>query len=79
MKQEELKQIMNEYCNDIVFQYAGKSSGVTCEVNDYKPTFQAWHGDAVKLYSDAEDVMNDKFYSGKSINDLLDTVNIDVV
>lgn len=79
MKRDDLKQIMNEYCNDIIFLYAGKKSGVTCEVHDYVPTFQAWHGDDVRLYDSVDKAMRDKFYSGKSINELLDIVDIDVV
>lgn len=79
MKADDLKRIMNEYCNDIVFLYAGKNSGVTCEVHDYVPMFQAWHGEDVKLYDSLDEAMNDKFYSGKSINELLGIVDIDIV
>lgn len=48
----------------------GKKSGITSEFKNSVPTFQAWHGSKVKEYSNIDDVMNDKFYSGKSITDL---------
>ena len=34
-------------------------------------TYQAWHGDDIKEYDNMDKVMNDKFYSGKSLNDLV--------
>ena len=75
MSEDKLLKIISECCNDVLFTYNGKASGVTATVTNYKPTFQAWHGDDVKEYSNVDDVMKDKFYSGKSINDLIDKVN----
>ena len=74
MEKDELKNIILECCNDVLFVYNGKKSGVTSEVQDYIPTFQVWHGLDVKEYSDVDALMSDKFYSGKSIDDLLNTV-----
>lgn len=48
MNKDELRQILSECCNDISFSYRGLSSGVTVEVHNYVPTYQAWHGDDVK-------------------------------
>lgn len=75
MKQSELTQIIKECCNDVLFIYNGKKSGVTSTVEDSVPTFQVWHGDNIKEYNTVEDVMSDPFYSGKSINDLIGTVD----
>lgn len=75
MMKEYLFQIISECVNDVVFVYNGKKSGVTSEVEDSVPTFQVWHGNEVKEYSTVDDVMNDPFYSGKSINDLLNKVD----
>ena len=69
-----LFQIISECVNDVVFVYNGKKSGVTSEVEDSVPTFQVWHGNDVKEYGTVDDVMSDPFYSGKSINDLLNKV-----
>lgn len=75
MSAKELKAIIADCCNDVVFTYNGKKSGITSEVNNHVPTFQVWHGDNTKEYDNVDDVMNDKFYSGKSINELLTEVD----
>ena len=70
-----LKNIISECCNDVIFTYAGKTSGITSTVINYIPTFQAWHGNDVKEYNNIDDVMNDKFYSGKSLTDIANEVD----
>lgn len=79
MNKDELIQILSECCNDISFFYKGLASGVTVEVRDYIPTYQAWHGNDTKEYDNVDEVMNDKFYSGKSLNDLVKEVEIDAM
>lgn len=79
MSRAELKNILTEYCNDISFSYKGKLSGVTVEVSDYVPTYQVWHGDSTKEYSDVDSVMKDKFYSGKSLEELVDSIDFEVI
>ena len=76
MKIADLKKVISDCCNDVIFEFNGKQSGITSEVKDYVPTFQAWHGSETKEYSNIDDVLKDKFYSGKSIIDLIDTVKI---
>lgn len=72
MSKDRLKSIISDCCNDVLFSYNGIASGITSTVSNYKPTFQVWHGDKTKEYNDIDDVMNDKFYSGKSLADLSD-------
>ncbi|WP_312503955.1 hypothetical protein [Lacrimispora sp.] len=79
MKKDDLKQIIADCCNDIVFSYNNVPSGITSEVENRIPTFQAWHGEDIKEYGSIDDVMNDPFYSGKSLNDLAESIEIDVV
>lgn len=74
MTKAELKQIIQDCCNDVLFTYNRKGSGITSEVKDYVPTFHAWHGSDTKDYSNVDDLMTDKFFGGKSINDLIETV-----
>ena len=74
MTKAELKQVIRECCNDVLFTYNRKSSGITSEVREYAPTFQVWHGSDIKEYSDVDELMKDKFFSGKSITDLLEEV-----
>ena len=73
MNKNELRKIINDCCNDVWFVYNGKKSGITSEVKNYVPKFQAWHGDSIKYYDNVNDVMNDDFYSGKSLIELIDS------
>ena len=72
MTRDALFQNVSGCMNDIEFVYNRKKSGVTVEVEDSVPTFQVWHGDEIKEYRTADEVMNDPFYSGKSLNELAD-------
>ena len=74
MTQQKLKNIIADCCNDVIFTYNSKKSGITAEVHNSIPTFQVWHGSETKEYDNVDDVMNDKFYSGKSINDLVNDI-----
>ena len=76
MSKADLKQIILDCCNDVVFTYGGKKSGITSEVKDYVPTFYAWHGSKTKQYKDVDELLADTFFGGKSLIDLLDKVNI---
>lgn len=79
MDKETLKQIIADCCNEIVFTYQGNSAGVTLEVRCHIPTFQAWYGKNVKYYTNVDDVMTDPFYDGKSLTDLVDVVEINIL
>lgn len=79
MKLDYLRKIVSDCLNDVIFEYNGKKSGITSEVHDSKPIFQVWHGLEVKEYDNIDDVMNDKFFSGKSITDLIKTVTFTFV
>lgn len=74
----DLKNIISECCNDVIFTYNGKKSGVTSEVSDSVPTFQVWHGSDMKDYDDVETLLSDNFFSGKSINDLAEKINFTI-
>lgn len=74
MKPMELKTIIEECCNDVSFVYNGKQSGVTSEVLNSIPKFQSWYGDQTKEYENVDDVMADKFFGGKSLIDLANSV-----
>lgn len=77
MTAKELKQIIEECCNDVYFDFNGKKCGVTSTVENSVPNYQAWCGDAIKYYGDRiDDVMNDKFYDGQSLCDLIISVDL---
>lgn len=71
MNTQEVRDLISDSYQDIVFTYNGAPCGVTNEVVDSKPIFQAWCGEKIKYYNDINTVMTDKFYFGKSINDLI--------
>ena len=79
MKKNEIKQTISECCNDLLFTYSGKDAIITSTVKDYAPTFEVTYGDKTKKYNNVDDVMSDKFYNGKSINDLADTTDIEFI
>lgn len=79
MNSNKLRKIISECCNDIVFFYQGKPSGITSEVHNFVPTFQVWHGDEIKEYDNIDDVMTDTFYSGKSLTDIAKEVEFDIL
>lgn len=74
MNKVELKKTIAACLDDVLFTYDGKRSGITSEVHDSVPTFQMWHGDKTKEYDDLDSLMSDRFFGGKSINDLLGVV-----
>jgi hypothetical protein len=74
MTLEQITTVISECCNDVYFVYNGKKSGVTSEVYNSRPLFQSWYGDATKEYISVETLINDKFFSGKSIADLVGEV-----
>lgn len=76
MNAENIKSVLSECCNDLVFVYNGKRSGVTSTAADYKTTYQVWYGNDTKEYDSIDDVMSDPFYGGKSISELIGNVNM---
>ena len=79
MNTAELRQIIKEAYNDVVFVYNEKQSGVTSEVCNSIPTFQVWYGEYIKEYSNIDDLMTDKFYDGKSLDELIDETQFTVL
>ena len=72
MKKDEIKKIISECCNDLIFIYDNKNAIITSTVSNYVPTFEATYNGKSKKYNDVDDVMSDKFYNGKSVSDLSD-------
>lgn len=65
-----------EFGNDVTFLYNDKKCGICSVVENSIFSFQAWYGKEIKEYgqNSIETVMQDKFFDGKSINELLDVV-----
>ena len=73
----DIRRGVSENYNTLTFVYAGKPSGVEPSAHNSIVTFEAWHGDEAKEYKDIDTLLNDKFYSGKSIADLVGHVNFE--
>lgn len=74
MKASELKDLILSLTQDVTFQYAGKYA---C-INPWNPSkIEVGYGDKVKTYSNIDDVMKDKFYNGKSLEEISEELNID--
>lgn len=78
MKLAELRDIIKSCFSDVTFVYNNKPSGVVSEVNDSVPVFHAWHGDDTRDYTSLDELFIDKFFSGKSLIQLANKVNITV-
>lgn len=78
MSIEALKQTMELYINDVLFDFNGKKCGITSQVKDYIPTFQCWCGKKAKEYADVDSLLNDDFFDGKKLTDIISEVEISV-
>ncbi len=74
-----MRDIIMDCCNDVVFTYKQKPSGITSDVKEYTPIFHAWHGSETKDFNNVDDLMSDPFFSGKSINDLIGEIEFTFV
>lgn len=79
MSVEKLKQIITSCVNDIVFLLEGKQCGVTSQVKDYSPTYQCWCGDKTQEYDDIDVLLEDRFFDGRNLKDLILNVEILIV
>ncbi len=79
MNVSDLKNVIRECCNDVLFFYEDKMSGITSEVHNSIPVYQVWHGSDMKEYSDIDDLMTDQFFSGKSVVELVGLVDFTIV
>ncbi len=78
MDRKQLKQLFEARGYEVWFQYHGKPAGVMVEVWNKIPKYTALYGDDEKIHSDVDELMNDPFFDGQSLNDLADVVEFDV-
>ena len=74
MNADELRDEISEQCNDVSFNYNGKSAGIFPEVIDSISTYVVCFGNEEKKYSDIDEVMSDKFFDGKSLAEIAEIV-----
>lgn len=74
MTLDKLRENIVGSANEMYFEYNGKKSGVDQTITDSIPVYDVWHGDETKRYFDFDEMVNDAFFSGKSIVELLNEV-----
>ena len=73
MRRKELEKLILSLSQDVLFDFEGKSA---C-INPWNPQkIEVGYGDMVKTYDCIEDVMEDKFYHGKSLNEICEKLDI---
>ncbi|WP_334330154.1 hypothetical protein [Companilactobacillus sp. HBUAS59699] len=78
MNMDQLKfKVIDEMCG-YTFNYENQPCGMEPEVENGVFTFGAWSGDKNKDYTDIDELMIDKFYSGKSMIELLNNNEIEL-
>ena len=78
MSIEKLKNLILSCVNDVYFVFNGKKCGVSSQVDDYVPTYECWYGDKIKEYSNVDDLLNDLFFDGRSITDIIQDLEISI-
>jgi hypothetical protein len=78
MSINELRQILSDDYSDVSFVYKGKNCGITSEVHDYVPKYEAWFGEHIKEYDNVDKLLIDNFYDGKSLIELASIVEFEV-
>lgn len=74
MSADDLKQLILSLTQDVLFDYQGMSACIN-PWNIHK--FEVGYGDEVKTYTDIDDLMSDKFFNGKSLNEISENLVID--
>lgn len=71
MKADNLKEKILDADSGFTFIFNGKSAGMEPSSFDKKVIYDAWIGEINKDYTNLDTFMNDKFYDGKSITELV--------
>ncbi len=74
MKLNELKDLILSLTQDVTFEY----DGIYACINPWNQNkLEVGYGDKVKTYSNIDDLLKDKFYNGKSLEEILDELDIE--
>ena len=74
MSSTDLKEALLFEFWDIHFTFNGLPCGVEVEVHDSIPSFEGWYGNTSKKYTNVDMLIHDKFFGGKSLQELEDIV-----
>lgn len=73
MMSEKIRDRISEIASHFTFQYKGKNAGID---PFSKHSFDMWFGDNEKRANSIDEVMNDKFFDGKSLAEIADEIDI---
>lgn len=74
MKATDLKNLIGSLTQDVTFEYNGK---YVC-INPWSAEkFEVGYGDKIKTYNNLDELMDDKFFDGNSLNDICTIIEID--
>ena len=69
-----LRENIVDCANEMHFVYNGKRCGLDQEIRDSIPAYEIWCENELKMHYDFGELLQDKFFDGKSIMDLLNIV-----
>ena len=76
MNVNNIKKAMINDGNDMYFTYNGYNSGVSSTVVNSVFVFHAWYGSNTKEFTSFDKMINDTFFDGNSIIELVETIDI---
>jgi hypothetical protein len=76
MTADDFRKAVTWDANDIYFTYKGKNCGFESEFDESFEKYLIWYGDKDKEYGNFEDALTDKFFDGKSIAEIINTVEV---
>lgn len=74
MSAKDLKDLILSLTQDVTFQYKGEYACIN-PWNSQK--IEVGYGDKVKIYNNIDHVMKDKFYHGKSLEEISEELDIE--
>ena len=72
MLREEVVKLIQDSYPTLIFDFNNKKCGVDIEVDNTIPKFQLWFGEKVKFYDDLNIMLDDNFFDGKSLSNLVE-------
>lgn len=78
MKLNELKELLDDCCNDFSFVVDGKTSGIIPEVSNYKKTYHVWYGSQIADFHELMDVLSFPFFGGKTLSSLCESLDFQI-
>jgi len=79
MNIDQLKAKILDDGSGFTFTYNGNPCGMEPDVKNSVFVYDAWCGENNKYYYNIDDLMNDKFFGGKSMAQLINNIELDFI